>query len=49
MGMGGSHLGGDAAGGGGSFFSDLASDAKDHVTDAGGAVVDKAKEHRDES
>lgn len=49
VGMGGSHLSGDTAGGGGSFFGDLASGATDHVTDIGGAVVDKNREHRDEA
>jgi hypothetical protein len=48
LGVGGSRLGSNPTGGGSSLFSDLASDAKDHVTDAGGAVVDKAKEHRDQ-
>ena len=48
LGVGGSRLGANPTGGGSSsFFSDLA-DAQDHVTDAGGAVVDKAKEHRDQ-
>lgn len=47
MGLGGSPVGGDAASGGGGFFSDLASDAKDHATDIGGAVVNK-REHPDE-
>ena len=50
LGMGGSHLAGDTEGGGrSSFFSELASGAQDHVTDVGGAVVDKAKDHHDEA
>ena len=46
VGLGGTHLGG---GGGGGFLSDLASGAEDHVVDAGGAVVEQAHEHHDES
>jgi hypothetical protein len=49
LGMGGSHLAGDTGGGGGSVFSDLASDATDHVTDLGGAVVDRNKKDSDET
>ena len=52
-GLGGSHLGGNVAGagggGGGGLLGELASQAEDHVTDAGGAVVDRARDHHDES
>ena len=49
LGMGGSQLGGGAEGGGGGVFSDLASEAGDHVTDIGGAVVRKNKEDPDDA
>ena len=48
VGLGGTQLGGGGSGGG-SFLSDLASGAQDHVVDAGGAVVEQAHDHNDES
>jgi hypothetical protein len=49
VGLGGSSLsGGASAAAGGGFLSSLADQASDHITDAGGAVVEKAHESHNE-